>query len=120
MPLLAVEMLYTVLEQHATKMLLLASSFKESFFFVKNSLLWESERPTCAHGEDDEVEPMQHIQRAMMLTEAPNTNTQNMPLELLQVQKFILYIYIWVRARGRGREVAAVLLEWQIFSATLG
>jgi hypothetical protein len=37
---------------------------------------------------------MQHIQRAMMLTEAPNTNTQNMPLELLQVQKFILYIYM--------------------------
>jgi hypothetical protein len=53
-----------------------------------------------------------------MLTEAPNTNTQNMPLELRQVQKFILYIYMG--ARGRGREVAAVLLEWQIFSATLG
>lgn len=60
---------------------------------------------------------MQHIQGAMMLTEAPNTNTRNMPLELLQVQKFILYI--WVRVVVGG-EVAAVLLEWQIFSATLG
>jgi hypothetical protein len=85
-------------------------------FFVKNSLLRASGQ--LAHSEDDEVEPMQHIQRAMMLTEAPNTNTQNMPLELRQVQKFILYIYMG--ARGRGREVAAVLLEWQIFSATLG
>jgi hypothetical protein len=42
-----------------------------------------------------------------MLTEAPNTNTQNMPLELRQVQKFILYIYIYIWVRGRGREVAA-------------